>query len=138
VVPVHFVWATYQRHPLITDSVREPLYRCITAEVVRLKAEVLAIGGLADHVHLAVMFPATVSIGDFMKQIKGASSAAAQGKMIDPESFFKWQEGYGAFAFHTNMIDDVVFYVETQEARHARNNLSPNLEAMYEEVPERK
>ena len=51
---LHFVWTTQQLHPLLTPEVEKSVYRCIQVEAKRLKCAVLALGGLPDHVHLAV------------------------------------------------------------------------------------
>jgi REP element-mobilizing transposase RayT len=74
VAPMHFVWATYQRTPLIVQGSEEPLYRCLAGEAARLKCQVLVIGGMPGHVHIAVLFPATITFSTFAKQLKGASS----------------------------------------------------------------
>lgn len=135
IVPLHLVWATYQRMPLVTTAIEEPLYRCIGAEAAQLDVEVLAIGGLEDHIHVAVMFPATVTISRLVQRLKGVSSHIARTELLPEESFFRWQEGYSASGFHTNLITQVVGYVQNQKQRHEAKNLWPELEKVDEETP---
>ena len=136
VIPLHFVWATCQRMPLISPEIREPLYRCIYQQVTRLDCEVLGIGGMPDHVHLAVLFPATVAVQQVMKQAKGASSRFAEEQLLPPDSFFQWQEGYAAYAFHRSLIPRVVSYIDNQEHHHCGESIWPDLEKTHEEIPE--
>jgi Transposase and inactivated derivatives len=76
VSPLHFVWATYRRMPLITAGVEGPLHSCLQAEAQALGGSVLAVGGMPDHVHIAILFPATLAYSQFAKQLKGVASSA--------------------------------------------------------------
>lgn len=86
---LHFVWTTWERRPLISDEIEASLYRCLITQAVTLGAEVLALNGMPDHVHLAVRFPATISIAAFMKQVKGVSSSFVRDN-YGTEHFFRW------------------------------------------------
>ncbi len=55
----HFVWATKDRLPLITESNRDPLYAAIAAKVKELKGTTYALNGMDDHVHLVATVPPT-------------------------------------------------------------------------------
>ena len=57
-VYLHLAWATLGREPFLTAEVERSVYRCIEKEAKCLKCEVLAIGGMPDHVHLCVKLPA--------------------------------------------------------------------------------
>ena len=133
VSPMHFVWATRERLPLITSEIAADLYRCLESEASRAGCEVLAIGGMPDHVHLAVMFPATISYSKFMQQLKGTTSKLMK-NLLPPETYFYWQEGYGAFGFSPKEINAVIAYINHQERHHNRNQLWPTLEQTYEDV----
>ncbi len=81
------------------------------------------------------MFPATIAIGEFIRQVKGVSSKVAKTELVGPEDYFRWQEGYGVYAFQKKLIPTVVEYIETQQERHERNNLWSHLEETDEEAP---
>ncbi len=55
----HCVWATWDRLPLITPNIEGRLYAAIAAKCLELKCDMIAIGGIEDHVHLLVRFPTT-------------------------------------------------------------------------------
>jgi putative transposase len=121
---LHLVWATYQREPLLVDDTEALIYNCIRAEAKRLNCIILALGGLADHVHLVVEPPAMRGPGQIAKQIKGVSSHVANDKGIA----FKWQAGYGAFSLSRPHLKAVVPYVQNQRQRHEDNDIWPNWE----------
>ena len=88
---LHLVWATYEREPLLVGETEAIIYACLRAELRHMDCRVLALGGIADHVHLAVEPTTLLGPASLMKQIKGVSSRFASSKGIA----FKWQAGYG-------------------------------------------
>jgi REP element-mobilizing transposase RayT len=125
-VYVHFVWATWDRHPLLTEHVRPRVYNCIRGECARMKAEVVAIGGVEDHVHVLVRVPATISLSMIVKQLKGVSSHMVN--HTTEGTTFKWQGGYGAFSVSRRLLPRARDYVLHQEERHRRGNLVRSFE----------
>jgi REP element-mobilizing transposase RayT len=113
--------------PLLSEAVRAAVYACIRAECVELHAEVIAIGGTDDHVHLLVRLPAAVSVALLVKQVKGASSHLVNHKLTS-ESEFKWQGAYGAFTVSTSAVDAVCDYILRQEEHHRDCSIDPTLE----------
>lgn len=118
---VHIVWATYDRNPLIDERKRSIIYQSILNESRRLNANVCAIGGIEDHVHVLVEFPATIAVGDLVKQLKGKSSW-----LCGPN--FKWQGSYSALSVCQSHLGVVSHYVENQENHHRIGDLIPELE----------
>lgn len=90
--------------------------------------KVAAAGGNADHVHLLVSIPSTLSIAKAMQLIKGNSS-----KWIH-ETFpslraFAWQDGYGAFSVSISGVDDTVRYIRNQATHHQKISFREEVEA---------
>jgi len=71
---LHLVWATWDRLPLITETVESRLYAAIAEKCRKLKCVPLAIGGIDDHIHLLVRLHTTVAIATLVKEVKGSSS----------------------------------------------------------------
>ncbi|HZT43161.1 MAG TPA: IS200/IS605 family transposase [Chthonomonadaceae bacterium] len=117
---LHLVWSTWERLPLLTGEIRDAVYACLQSECVALKADVLAMGGIEDHVHIRLRIPATVSIAMLVKQIKGASSHMITHK-VGHDGLFRWQEGYGAFTITKSDVPRVRHYILNQEAHHHAN-----------------
>jgi REP element-mobilizing transposase RayT len=121
---VHCVWATWDRLPLITPDIQKTIYAAIIAECTQMRCTVIAIGGIADHVHLLTGFPPTVNISDLIKQVKGSSSHLVTHK-IKPGEFFKWQGSYGAFTVSHDAIYQVVNYIQNQAMHHQQKSMIP-------------
>ena len=79
------------------SDVERAVYRSIQSSARRHQAMVLALGGVADHVHLLIALPATVTIAALMQDVKGVSSHVARRARGD-EGFFRWQHGFGAYS----------------------------------------
>ena len=114
---LHFVWATWDRLPVIAPEWKSGISRCIQAECAALKVTVLAQYAMPDHVHLLVRFPTTVTVAEIAKQVKGASSHLVTHRMA-PGEWFKWQGGYGAFSVSKADVPRVRHYIQCQEEHH--------------------
>ncbi|HYJ79305.1 MAG TPA: IS200/IS605 family transposase [Longimicrobiaceae bacterium] len=124
---LHFVWATWDRHPFLSEPLRSRVYACIQAECGRLGADVIALGGVEDHVHVLVRVPATIAPAELVNQMKGVSSHLVNHE-IRPPFFFKWQGGYGAFTITKRDVPAVRDYVNNQERHHREKRLDPAVE----------
>ncbi len=124
---VHRVWATWDRLPLITPAVQARIYACIQAE-----AQVMAIGGIEDHVHVLVNYPPALAVSALLKQVKGVSSRLGNDQ-IAPGAFFKWQGAYGAFTIAERDVPMVRRYVHRQAQHHRTGRLNATLERMATE-----
>ena len=130
---LHLVWATWDRLPLITPEIERQLYRCIENEAKDKGCKVLALNGIADHVHLVVSIPTTITIAELVKQVKGVSSRFVN-EVLAPPTRFKWQGCYGAFTVSRWDVDKIVQYVKRQKEHHAANELWADWEETFEEV----
>jgi len=130
---VHFVWATWDWQPWITEGISRRVLREIESEVRKLGGTVLAINGMADHVHVLVQITATVQIADIVKQMKGASSYFIN-DVLKPTEHFKWQGSYGAFTVSRWDVDSIVEYINNQQQHHSAQTLLPDYEDTYELV----
>jgi putative transposase len=128
---VHCVWGTWDRLPLITPEVETRLYAAITAKCRELKCEVIAIGGVADHVHLLVRLHPSVSVSELMKHVKGATSHLVTHE-VSPGKPFQWSGVYGAFTVGIELLDRIAEYVRNQKAHHANKRLEETWEQMSE------
>jgi len=124
---VHLVWATWNRHPLITPALQPRIYAVLHRHAHELGAEILALGGMADHVHVLIRFPATITVATLVQRLKGASSHDAA-HVTSGEGGFKWQGGYGAFTLSKRAVPIVRAYIANQEAHHRDGTTFRSLE----------
>ncbi len=80
--------------------------------------KLLAIGGIADHIHILFGLKPSIAVSDLLRDVKANSSA-----FINEQRFtrrkFHWQEGFGAFSYSRSQLDTVAKYVLNQEKHHA-------------------
>lgn len=131
-VMIHYVWCTHERLPLLTAEVERAVYRYIEQVCHDDRCDVLAIGGMPDHIHLLVNMSPTVSLSDLMKHVKGGSSRLITTK-LKPGEWFAWRAHYGAFAVAIRDKRKAIDYILCQKQHHADNTLLPELEQTDEE-----
>jgi REP element-mobilizing transposase RayT len=119
------VWATWDRAPLLEPGLMQVVDAAVRRECVGLKVEVVAFGGVSDHVHLLARIPTTISVAQLVKQVKGSSSHLLTNRLRVP---FKWQGGYGAFTVSKSLVPRVRDYVLDQERHHREGTLVPAAE----------
>ena len=119
---IHCVWGTWDRLPLITPQVERRLYAAILAKCHELKCEMIALGGVEDHIHLLVRFPTTLAVATLLKEVKGASSHLMTHE-VTPGEFFKWQGAYGAFTVNKDGVKAVADYIHNQKTRHSEQRM---------------
>jgi len=97
-----------------------------------MKAELIAIGGTEDHVHVLVRIPATISVADLVKQIKGSSSHMVN-HSVPRWNGFKWQGAYGAFTVSKTLGPAVRSYILGQEEHHRDGTTDKGMEVAWTE-----
>jgi REP-associated tyrosine transposase len=125
---MHVVFSTKERHKIIPADMKERLWSYTAGICKRQKVFVYAIGGVEDHIHLLLQFPATIAISEAIKKIKANSS----GWMSDEIGKFAWQAGYGAFSVSKSNIAAVVKYIQTQEQHHRKMTFEQEFVALLE------
>jgi putative transposase len=121
----HLVWATRDRQPLIVPELRPELDQLLIAAARKNGILVHAVGGIEDHVHMAVSIPPALSVANAVGRLKGSSARALNRQ---PGGGFGWQTEYGAVSFAERHLPRVVAYVTDQPHHHANNTLWPMLE----------
>ena len=118
---MHCVFSTRERRPLLTAAIRERLWPYLGGIARANDMKALAIGGVADHVHLLLSLPATLSISKAMQLLKGNASKWLRETFPELRQHdFAWQEGFGAFSYSHSQLTDVIRYIQNQEEHHAR------------------
>lgn len=113
----HIVWGTKERQPCIEDRFASILHEQLRSNAARLGAAVHALGGVEDHVHLAVSVPPSIALSEFIRQLKGSSSHFVTHE-CSPASPFAWQPAYGVISLDSKQLSGVVQYVIQQRKHH--------------------
>ena len=118
-VILHLIFSSKNREPWLDADVRPRMHAYLATICRDLDAEAFRVGGVADHVHLVVTLPRTLSQSALVEEIKKLSSKWIKG--LDPKCRqFYWQRGYGAFSLGRSQLDAVVKYISEQEEHHRR------------------
>jgi REP element-mobilizing transposase RayT len=114
---IHGVFCVQDRYCLISKTWKDELFKYITGITQNNGHKLIAINGMADHLHIFIGMKPSQSLSDLMQDIKGDSSKWINGKGF-LRGRFSWQEGFGAFSYSSSQIDNVVKYINNQEVHH--------------------
>src|SRR5947208_16162918 len=78
-VILHIIFNTKNREPFLDSHVRPRVHACLATICRELGAELVHVGGVADHVHIVTTLPRTLSQADLVEQIKKVSSKWIKG-----------------------------------------------------------
>jgi putative transposase len=113
----HIVFSTNDRTPVLDAKVRPALHAYLATVSRNVDCECFRVGGVADHVHLAVRLSRTITMAQLIEELKTSSS-----KWLKTQSpalaAFAWQRGYGAFSVGPSDLNALLHYIDTQEEHH--------------------
>jgi len=114
---VHLVFSTKNRAPVLNNEIRPALHAYLATVARNAGCECYRVGGIADHVHLAIRLSRTISVATLVEELKTSSS-----KWLKTQSpgltEFAWQSGYGAFSVGPTELEALRRYIENQEEHH--------------------
>ena len=102
---------------MLDATVRTALHAYLATVARNVDCECFRVGGVADHVHLAVRLSRTLTMAKLIEELKTSSS-----KWLKTQSpalaSFAWQRGYGAFSVGPSDLNALLHYIDTQEEHH--------------------
>ncbi len=117
-VLIHAIFSTKNRRPYLQDTeFRTQLHSYLAGTAKSLGCQPIRIGGGSDHVHLLTSLSRTLSIAEFVKEIKRVSAVWIQ-QQRQTQTNFRWQSGYGAFSVSKSKVAEVIRYIDNQEEHH--------------------
>ncbi|MGQ9651770.1 MAG: IS200/IS605 family transposase [Phycisphaerae bacterium] len=130
-INLHLTWHTKQDAPVLVDTVENRTHRYLRHRALQTPGVIVhEVGGTEDHVHLAVSIPPTVVIGNWIGELKGASSHHIN-HVICNRKVLGWQDGYGVVSFGTKDLAWVASYVRNQKKHHAEGQTFDRLERTH-------
>lgn len=116
---LHIIFSTKDRVPHLSAGIRPDLHAYLAGTVRDLGCECYRVGGTADHVHLAIQLPRTLTVAKVIEILKSSSSKWIKTKSPALENF-AWQRGYGAFSISHTHLDLLIQYIDGQEEHHQK------------------
>jgi REP-associated tyrosine transposase len=114
---VHLTFSTKERRKSIPPAMEERLWKYLAAIAYENAIDVMAIGGVKDHVHLLLALPASCSLSECVMKLKASSSKW----LGSQKQWTGWQEGFGAFSVSASHVAGVAEYIRGQAAHHQRH-----------------
>jgi putative transposase len=135
-INLHHTWHTKQSMPLLTPTIEPVAHRLLKERIINTPGVFLhEIGGTETHVHLAVTIPPTLTISDWVGELKGGSSHDVNKQMGRRSKVLQWQPGYGVVSFGTKDTGWVIQYIRNQRDHHRSGTASERLERITEDKP---
>ena len=116
---VHAIFSTKGRQPWITGEMEKRIWLYIGGMLRRNNMKFVCGGGTADHVHILMSLPTTISVAKAVQLIKGGSSKWVH-ETFPKLRVFRWQEGYSAFTVSASRIGDTIDYIRNQTDHHSK------------------
>jgi len=121
-VLVHLAFSTNGRRALLRpDELRAEMHKYLGGISNKLDCPPVIVGGCDDHVHLLARQSRTISLANWIKELKRGSSIWIKTKGRGLTSF-EWQAGYGAFSVSQSQCSRVQRYIAAQEEHHRRRS----------------
>jgi REP element-mobilizing transposase RayT len=122
----HYVFTTKNRVPSIPQELQARLWAYMGGIARANKMKALAVGGIADHSHVLLSLPPTITVAKAIQLVKAGSSLWMHEQTGSRR--FEWQEGYGAFSVGASQVSATVHYIESQPQRHRKLTLNEEWE----------
>lgn len=103
------------------------IFRYIGGTIRAMGGRAYTIGGMPDHIHILTALPVTMSLADFVRNVKSNTSRWIKGLDVCYMNF-SWQEGYAAFSVSESKKEAVITYIDNQAKHHQHHSVREELE----------
>ena len=118
-IHIQAVFPVKYRLGLIHKEWKDELCKYITGIVQNHNHKMLAINGMADHLHVFFGMRPTQSLSELLQKIKGSSSEWINEQRLT-KGRFEWQQSFGAFSYCRTEVEKVIAYIHNQEVHHKK------------------
>ncbi|MBJ7397066.1 MAG: IS200/IS605 family transposase [Akkermansiaceae bacterium] len=113
----HVIFSTKERRPCLVPDTRPKLHAYLATVARNVDCAAYRVGGVADHVHLALRLSRTITVAKLVETLRTASSKWVKTELPDLAAF-SWQRGYGCFSVGPSDWDALKAYIDSQEEHH--------------------
>lgn len=130
-VLLHVVFSTKgQRPALKDDALRAAAHTAMRERLSHSENVCVAIGGTADHVHVALYLSRKMTVNKLVEHLKKATVPLIR-ESSDALRNFAWQQSYMVFSVGLADRDALIRYIETQSDIHRTRDFKTELRAMF-------
>ncbi|MFA6222140.1 MAG: IS200/IS605 family transposase [Desulfomonilaceae bacterium] len=116
-VIIHLVFGVKNSENWITPEIQYELHGFMWGMLQNNRCDVIAINGVANHVHLLFVLSRSQSLANIVGRLKKGSTDWLK-KQSDEFAHFAWQTGYGAFSVSCSDVGQVEQYIRNQQNHH--------------------
>ena len=125
-IVIHVIFSTKERRPFLDPDMRPRLHAYLATVARNAGCEAYRVGGVSDHVHLAIRLSRTITVADLVETLKTASSKWVKTQSPDLADF-SCQRGYGCFSVGPSDLDALRAYIDDQENHHRTRTVQEEL-----------
>jgi putative transposase len=129
----HIVFSTKDRAAALQENRREEFFRYVWGIHQGVSCHLYRINAMSDHVHILMALHPSLSLADYMRELKANTSRWISQEGIFP-AFNGWQDGYGAFTISVREKDAVIRYIKDQQVHHQQTDYLGELRRMLDEA----
>jgi putative transposase len=123
---IHLVFSTKDRRNIIVKEWQPRLWAYLGGICKNNEMVAVAVGGTENHVHMLIHLPPKLALAKAVLLLK-TNSSKWMGEQLKG---FSRQEGYGAFSVSSSNLDQVIRYIENQEANHRKTSFEDEFRAL--------
>ena len=128
---IHIIFSTKDRKPFFQGDFAQESHKLLAGITNRLECPAIEVGGVADHVHILARQSRTISLAEWVKELKRVSSIEIKENYAGLKRF-QWQSGYAAFSVSQSNLESVRSYILGQESHHHRLTFQEELRLFLE------
>ena len=128
----HIVFCTHDRANTLPSESHEDLYKYICGIIRKRNSILYRINGTENHIHILSDIHPTVSLADFIKEIKTVSNFWMKSAGNFPD-FHSWSAGYAALTYANRDKEMIVNYIKKQKEHHKKVTFEDEYRALLTE-----
>ena len=128
---IHAVWATHQRYPWLTASIRVALCQHLREQAKRQNIRLNDVNGFTNHVHILFALDPAQTLAKVIQLLKGESSHWLNQQGLILSGPFRWQAEYWAGSVSPTGLARVRTYIAGQETHHQSISFAEECERLF-------
>lgn len=128
----HIVFGTYRRRNTLPEKHHDELYKYIWGIIKNRNSVLYRINGTENHIHIFSDLHPSVSLADFIKEIKTGSNFWIKNSGKFPE-FESWAKGYCAITYSINDKERIINYIKKQKEHHRKQSYEDEFKKLLDE-----
>jgi REP element-mobilizing transposase RayT len=128
----HLIFRTKNGRKTLVQGHSRELYAYLMGVIRNKSCFLYRINGMEDHLHILSDLHPTISLSDYIRDIKTSTSIWLKqtGKFPDFEG---WSDGYAAFTYSWKDKDKIIDYIKNQQEHHKHESFNDELRRLLKE-----